>query len=337
MHIQYQCEFESATLVLHKHKSTLLENNPLGDSVLRYSPILIPKENPGNLPLVALLVGFTGSGLKVISQSLWKKNLPERIAQLLAQKKIPPAIFVWPACETSLGGSQYVNSSATGDYEDFLVQELLPCIEDEYHCGGENGRIVVGKSSGGFGALHLAMNNPGYFHALGSHSGDLNFQMTYVAEFSDALTAWQKAGGPKAFLDSFPPKRLGRQAHAAINMLAMSACYSPNEKTELGFDLPLEPDTGGFRADVFDRWLRFDPLHKIKESPSVDALKSLKACFLDAGNEDEFGLQWGLRLFRQELEAAKVEHHIEFYAGGHFDTDWRYEHSLPYLLESLNK
>ena len=88
MHIQYQCEFESATLVLHKHKSTLLEDNSLGDSVLRYSPVLIPKENPGNLPLVALLVGFTGSGLKVISQSLWKKNLPERIAQLLAQKQV---------------------------------------------------------------------------------------------------------------------------------------------------------------------------------------------------------------------------------------------------------
>ena len=335
MRIQYKCEFDGAELVLYEHESKVLQGNPLGDPTRRYTPVLVPKDNPGGLPLVSVLVGFTGSGLKVISQSLWKKNLPERIAELLRTKQIPPAVFVWPACETQLGGSQYVNSGATGQYEDFLVEELLPALESEYECGGKNGRIVVGKSSGGFGALHLVMNRPGYFDALGCHSGDMNFQMTYFAEFADALTSWQKAGGPKAFLESFPPKRLGRQAHAGINILAMSACYSPNKESDLGFDLPVDPATGALNEEVFARWLSFDPLEKIKAEESVVALKALKGCYLDAGNEDEFGLQWGLRLFREQVQNLGIEHHLEFFAGGHFDTDWRYEHSLPYLLKSL--
>ncbi len=35
-------------------------------------------------------------------------------------------IVVMPDCFTAYGGSQYLNSSAVGNYDDYLVQELVP-------------------------------------------------------------------------------------------------------------------------------------------------------------------------------------------------------------------
>jgi hypothetical protein len=37
-----------------------------------------------------------------------------------------------PDCFTAYGGSQYLNSPAVGNYDDYLVQELVPYIDRTY-------------------------------------------------------------------------------------------------------------------------------------------------------------------------------------------------------------
>ncbi len=327
-----------AVLTVIEIESAALKGNPLGDPHVRACPLLLPPGG-GNaargMPLVAVLFGYTGFAHKVLNKpSQWQESLPERVARGMAEGRIPPAVLVWPACETRLGGSQFVNSTGTGRYEDFTCDEVVPAIERALACGGAGRRIVVGKSSGGFGALHLAMRRPGFFAAAGSHSGDLGFDMSHVRGFADALNAWRRAGGPAAFRAALPNlEKFGFSEHAGAEMLALGHCYSPDPESPWGCELPVDPETGEPRPAVFERWLAFDPLRRVAANPAeAGALRGLQALYLDAGEADEFSLQWGLRRFAARLRTLGIPHRAEFFPGGHFDTDARYEVSLPFLL-----
>jgi hypothetical protein len=339
MRMEYRRELAGgAVLTVREVDSAALRGNALGDPSVRANPLLLPAGRAAGLPLVTMLFGYTGFAHKVLNvPSIWQVNLPERIARATAEGRIPPAVYVWPACETRLGGSQFVNSAGTGRYEDFVCDEVVPAIEKEYGCGGAGRRVVAGKSSGGFGALHLAMRRPGYFAAAASHCGDLGFDMSHVRGFADALSAWRKAGGPAEFLRKLPTlEKFGFGEHAGAEMLALGACYAPNPNSPWGCDLPVDPATGEPRPEVFEKWLAYDPLRRVQRNEAeAGALRSLHALYLDAGEYDEFALQWGLRRFVERLQEKKVPHRAEFFAGGHFETDARYEISLPYLLQAL--
>ena len=324
--------------------SEALAGNPMGDPAERMHPMLVPAVGGADLPLVVLLTGFTGFGFKVLSKtSLWDETLPERLARLMNEECIPPAVFLWPSCETKLGGAQYMNSPATGDYETMLLEELIPAVEQATGAGGVSSdthesvsrRVIAGKSSGGYGALTLVMRNPGFFCAAACHSGDMAFDLSQYRGFPEALTCWKKYGGPQAFMDAMSRgQSMGNLEHGGLDCLAMSSCYSPNADASLGFDLPVDPETGAFQEDVFARWLEKDPIHMVEKTEYASALKKLDLLFLDCGETDEFALQWALRRFLPKLDAAGVPYESNFWDGGHFRTDHRYEVSLPRLLEA---
>ena len=83
-------------------------------------------------PVLYDLVGFTGSGLAHTHWKPFGDNVPERAARLIREKKMGPAIFVFPDCFTALGGNQYVNSSAIGNYADYLTREIIPFVDREF-------------------------------------------------------------------------------------------------------------------------------------------------------------------------------------------------------------
>ena len=116
-----------------------------------------------------------------ISKSAW--------TGLIAGGHVQPMILVMPDCFTRYGGSQYLNSRATGYYEDHLIQELVPHVEQNYRTKGAEYRAVAGKSSGGYGALVLSMRHPDVFTALACHSGDINFDYAYKPDFIKFLDA----------------------------------------------------------------------------------------------------------------------------------------------------
>jgi hypothetical protein len=356
-----------AVLTVLTFTSKVLEGNTLGDPVRRSHPVLLPPGFAGScgnqatpektadaLPLVTVLAGYTGFNHKIINKgSMWSESLPERIGRCMAEGSIPPAVLMWPSCETRLGGSQYLNSPGTGNYEDYLLDELIPQVEAELSAradergygpgdgscpslgvpvGGPGNRVVVGKSSGGYGALRLAMRNPGYFRAAGSHCGDMGFDMSHFRGFADALSCWHKYGGPANFLKELPKLKLGNLEHAGIEGIAMASCYSPDAEAELGVQLPMDPETGEIRHEIFDCWLAQDPLRMLDHPAHADALRGLDTLYLDAGHSDEFALQWGLRRVAAKLTKLDVPAYIEYYDGGHFNTDHRYEVSLPMLI-----
>ena len=41
-------------------------------------------------------------------------------------------IAVMPDCFTHFGGSQYINSTATGNYEDYYMKEIVPFVDENF-------------------------------------------------------------------------------------------------------------------------------------------------------------------------------------------------------------
>jgi S-formylglutathione hydrolase FrmB len=315
--------------------SVVLRGNPLGDPHVREVPVYVPPDHtPGErLPVVFLLAGFTGRGHALLESHPWKGGFVRAWDKQVAAGAAPRALLVMPDCFTRYGGSQYVNSSATGRYADHVADELVPFIDARYATNGA--RAVCGKSSGGFGALHLAMHRPGLFRAVGSISGDCCFEYPFAHELLVAARGLALLGGdPRRFLARFEEGYdLTGDAHAVINVIAMSACYSPNPASPWGFDLPLDVETGERRPDVWRRWLELDPLHAAVRHAA--ALRGLALLHLEAGTKDEFHLQLGLRVLARELTRLGVPHeHVE-HEGGHFGLDHRYHTVVPRLVAAL--
>jgi len=319
--------------------SEVLKGNLPGDPHLRDLHVYLP---PGyeaggeRYPVIWVLTGFTGRGRMLLNDGPWAPALNDRMDALLAAGRCRPAILAMPDCFTHLGGSQYVNSEGLGRYEDYVVRELVPLVDERFRTlPGPRHRGVMGKSSGGFGAISLGMKHAGVFGAVACHSGDMFFEFCYARDFGPALRSIRKAGGVEAWYRNFRGAlKLRNEDHAPLDTLAMAACYSPNPNAPPTYcDLPFDLETGVARPDVVARWAAFDPLNLV-ERHAAD-LKTLRLLFLDCGTEDEFYLELGARQMSAKLKALGVAHEYQEFADGHMGVSYRYDVSLPKMTAAL--
>ena len=235
---------KKGTVVTERHESKILKSNPLKDPYVRDVTLYLPpgysKSNSRGYVAAFGILGFTGTGRMMFNVNPLYETLDHRMDRLISTGKCGQMIIVMVDCFTRFGGNQYINSSATGRYEDYIIDEIVPFIEQKYNVSS---RAIWGKSSGGYGSIVLGMRHPDVFSALADHSGDSAFEYCYLTDFPKAIEEFQKAGGPKKWLERFwkhPEDRRGRY-HEALNTFAMAAHYSPNPKSgELGVDLPFD-------------------------------------------------------------------------------------------------
>jgi enterochelin esterase-like enzyme len=328
-----------STLVVEQFTSRVLTDNPLGDPVTRRLPVILPPDydqSSRRYPVIYGLTGFTGSGPMMLNLSAWQPNLQERIDQLLVDGRLPPAIFVLPDCLTRYGGSQYLNSSATGRYEDYLLDEIVPHIGATYRTiAGPEGRGVFGKSSGGYGAIMLGLRHADVFGAVACHSGDMYFEYCYKPDFPKFINPVQQAGGLDKWWTEFDRKtKKLRSDIEAANILAMAAAYSPNPLARpLPIDFPFDLHTGELKPDVWQRWLEHDPVYLVERH--ADNLKRLRLLFVDCGVRDEFNLHLGARILVERLKQHGIPHEYEEFDDGHMDIQYRYDVSLPKIVQAL--
>jgi len=324
-------------VVIHEIESDVLKGNPLGDPTRRELHVYLP---PGfedsqteRLPVLLAVVGFTGTGAMLLNVDPLGEDLKSRLDRLIISGKCAPAIVVMPDCFTKFGGSQYINSSATGRYEDYLLEEVIPFVNQTYPIKNWG---VFGKSSGGYGSIVLGMRHPDIFKALADHSGDSIFELCYLPGFAKALDKYQEAGGPAKWLEKFwnDPNKRKMEHMDPLNTMAMAANYSPNpESPHLGIDFPFDLDTGVFRHEIWERWRKWDPVNMVKQY--LDNLKKLKLIYIDCGSKDEFALHWGARALVDELKKGGIEPIYEEFDDGHMNIPYRYDVSIPKLVEAL--
>lgn len=329
---------KQGTVKTLRHESEILKNNPLNDKHVRDVIVYLPPgyEQSGEaFPTVYCLTGFTGRGRMLLNDSAFTPNLAERMDNLINEGKIQPMIVVMPDCFTRYGGSQYINSAATGDYEDYLTREIVPFVDENLKTiRDKNSRAVMGKSSGGYGALIMAMRRADLFALACSTSGDCCFEYCYLPDFPKAFRAIK--GSPQKIVEKFwnEEENKGKDDFAALNIIGMSACYSPNPLSATGFDLPFDLKTGEIRGEIWAKWLAHDPARLVEKS--VENLKSLKLLYIDAGTRDEFALDIGAKILCKKLDDSGVPHVHEEFDDGHFNISYRYNRSLEMISRAID-
>ncbi len=318
--------------------SALLRGNLLGDPTRRDVAVYLPAEHDGHgLPLLVDLAGFTSTGPAHLNWKNFGENLPQRLDRLIAAGELPPVVVALPDCFTRLGGNQYINSAAMGPWEDILIKEVVPLVEDRFACGGPGRRGLFGKSSGGYGALVNAMRHADFWAAAACHSGDMAFELCYLPDMPGTLRALgKKEGSIETFITDFEagPKFAGADLHVLMS-LAMCATYDPDPAAYCGVRLPVDAQTCEVIAERWANWLKWDPV-VLAESAGT-ALKRLKGLWIDCGTQDQYNLLYGARRLHRRLAAAGVEHVYEEFPDNHSSIDYRLDRSLPFLVAALER
>jgi len=321
-------------------ESRRLLGNPLGDPHRRelfvYTP---PGHGDGErYPLVMMLAGYAATHRSIFGFHAFEANTVERLDAQIVRWECPPAILVLPDAMNRWGGSQYLDSEATGAYQSYLVEEILPLVDARFHSLPQaESRAVVGRSSGGFGALRLAMDRPGTFGAVASHAGDAAFDETMRPMLTQAAIAYDRAGGVEHFAELLVERgpRDGLDFDGAF-VLAASAAYAPEMDRPMPYTQPpFDPRTAQIDPERWGRWLEQDPLRRIEAS--ADALRGLRLVFVDAGGRDEHGLQFAARRLASGLREVGAQVVHEEFEGGHRGTSYRYSTSLPAILNVLER
>jgi S-formylglutathione hydrolase FrmB len=319
--------------------SRALRGNALGDPAVRPLLVYLPAAHgSAPLPAVYFLHGFTGSARGWTNVSVFAPTVPERIDALVSAGAVPPFVAVFPDGQTAVGGTQWTNAPAVGRYQDYVALDVVGAVEERFGTiPSREARAVVGKSSGGYGALAMARDRSDVFAHVACHAGDAYFEYCYLADFPKAAAALLDQRDAAAWLEAARRRavetKLSGADHPTLNVLAMAAHYSPDPGAPLGTALPFELPSGRVREDVWARWLEHDPVRFVPRA--LEAFRRLATVFVDCGTKDEFHLRWGARMVAAALRAGGVDVVHEEFEDGHMGIHYRYDASLRHVVPRL--
>jgi S-formylglutathione hydrolase FrmB len=315
----------------HELESEALRGNPLADPNVRPLWVWTPPgyaESDRRYPSIYVIQGMTGQ------VDMWRNRVALRPNVLeLVDEAALECVIAFVDCWTSLGGSQFLDSTATGRYHTYLCEEVVPFVDSRYRTlNAREHRGIAGKSSGGYGAMVTPMLRPDLFGGLATHAGDALFEVCYQPEFAQVARSLRDDfdGSYERFWEDFRsrPAFSRKEDMWLVNTYCMAACYSAGE-------LPFTVSTGELRRDVFDRWLEWDPVRMVPRH--ADALRSMRAIWIDAGKRDEYFLDLGAEAFRTALAGVGVtDVHFELFDATHGLIEYRYPLALRYLTERLS-
>jgi hypothetical protein len=317
--------------------SRALRGNPLGDPHERPLWVWVPEDESRRYPTVYVIQGMTGKANAWFNVEPFTQNYPERIEELA-----PEAVVVLVDAFTTLGGSQFLDSPGIGRYHTYLCDEIVPYVDANFPTIADAAhRGIQGKSSGGYGSMITPLLRPDLFGALATHAGDALFEVVYARDFAPTARALRDYGGSfERFWEDFRSGRPVFQTpgdEVLVNTYAMCAAYSANEDGSIEF--PFDLETGEIVPEVWQRWLRWDPVLLAREPQHRETLRNLRGVWIDSGRNDQYHLELGATAFHREVQAAGLPDervHFELFSGTHFGLTWRYPLSLAFLVESLS-
>jgi enterochelin esterase-like enzyme len=283
-------------------ESQALAQNRLQDSPRKHHFVLRSRKKEPEM-VVFHLSGYFGNGSQSFNLKTLESNFAEQVIHHTQQKKIPSALHVFVDAMTSWGGSQFLNSDLFGRHSDHLQNELVPLITDVFAISKKMPWILMGSSSGGYGALHHLSLEKSRFELAIAISPDSDFATSLLPDFYKTAPYLQEYDSVSTIKKALQSKDLQKKKNffAIMNALAMTGCYSQLKGTKLLF---LE-----------------------KRSRHLQK----KTIYLDVGIYDDFCLYFGARKIRSILRRKKVKNIYQEFPGNHFGLNERKIKALEWL------
>ncbi len=293
--------FDGSTVVEQVY-SPALDGNLLGDPSTQPVKIYLPagyEDFPENeYPVLYLLGGYTWDYNSYYNNH----KLLERLNEMISEKTIPPMIVVTPNAKNKYDGSYYVNSYVTGNWEDYIVQDVIQGIENKYRILKKpQSRGLSGFSMGGYGSTTLGMKHSSLFDAVCIMAGAwLDFK-----EFIQSPENIFKA----MLINEYRPS----DPWLIRAMFAGAAAFAPDSTVPLLGRFPFNPDSTT-NDSIWQKWLMHDPVTML--DTYKDSLSTFYALQMYIGDKDQ-GHMAGHSSFHQALMAHGIEHGYEVFEGDH--------------------
>jgi S-formylglutathione hydrolase FrmB len=332
-----------------------LKGNLLGDPTEQPIYVYLPLGYEGSTkryPTLYLLHGFTGNSSVWINGQYQGMRLQTLMDDSIKNGKVREMIVVAANGSNAYKGSFYTNSAVTGNWEDFIVRDLVNYVDTNYRTMPRaESRGIAGHSMGGYGSVMLGMKHPEIFSVVYALSPCC---LAMEADMSEANSAWfgvlqltskdQLSGPPQSFVHFY---------HSA--MIALSAAFSPNPNRAPFFvDFPFAlksgtcnpPPEGQLLTNtpcvqkneaVYAKWRSKLPVNVAEANK--ENLKRLRGIFLDYGEKEEFEhIRVGVKLLSNTLSELNIPHQFEVYADGDHGSLIRHRMEtrlLPFFNEKL--
>lgn len=291
-----------------------LTNNLIGTEAEQIAAVYLPpsyrRASGRRYPVIYLLHGIFDS------HDTWVGHvgIKDRLDRLIASRAIPEVIVVMPDGGNIYGGGFYRNSPVSGNWRDFVTRDLVGFVDARYRTlARPGGRAVAGWSMGGYGAIHIAMEQPELFSVAYAISPCCLALMEDLSFGNDAwrrATEFDGASDIQATLESgdfYPVVAIG-----LLSAFATRAGAAP-----FHVDFPFTMIEGQFVPDPeYDAYAASFPVQRVAERR--EALMRLRAFGIEYGVNDQFAhIPAATRAFSERLLELRVPHRLDVYDGDH--------------------
>jgi S-formylglutathione hydrolase len=334
---------QEGRLVREKIHGPSLERNVTGEASDRNVSIYLPPSydiSPNKrYPVVYLLhgIGDTDREFTVAwsNQTDAWGTIQGLMNQGIAEGQFGEMIIVVPNERTKMMGSFFTNSSATGNWEDFTVKDLVDYIDKKYRTlARSESRGIAGHSMGGYGAIKLGMKHPDIYRV--------------VYAMNPAVLGW--AGDVSVDNPAFGPlfkmtrlEEVLQGGRYTIGAICLAQAFSPNpSRPPFYADLPFKLVDGKPQPaePAFSKWEENFPLNMVVQYKAN--LLKLRGIRFDTAWEDEFThIPITTRALSHKLTDLGIDHTFEEYNGNHRNRMWGrngrlYTEVLPYFWRMLD-
>lgn len=296
-----------------------LANNIIDEDLEKKVEVYLPVdyETSGlEYPVLYFLPGFDDSN----------SNYMNTFASALNDAQVKDMIVVSVNGRNKFNGSFYGNSPVIGNWEDYISQDVVNFIDENYRTVQDaEHRAIVGHSMGGTGAVSLGMNTRVFGHVYAMSPGLLapdSFQETSVNLdlIENKIEEYKELTDDEArekYID-------------LINTMSWPQDFTFGYASVFAYDaegkapfvlLPQKDDDGNYVRD--EVWERYESgFGKLSEKllEKKENISSLSSLVIEYGESDDF--TWipdGCEYFSELLTEQGINHKLEPYQGGHQD------------------
>ena len=284
-------------------------------------------------------------------------SLKSSMDELINRGQINEMIIVIVNGQHFSGGSFYVNSPVTGNWEDFIVKDVVGYVDKNYRTIKEvKSRAISGHSMGGFGALNIAMHfpdifgvvyslSPGLFDKNGLKKSILFINEERINKYLISINQFNNLISDKAcakFINYVSNLLMTTNDFNTAFDFAYGMAFSPNPSgsvpyinypyTQKDNKLIVNDSLMKKYENGFGGW--DEKMKKYKTN-----LLRLQGIVIDVGNQDNYvWIREGCDYFHKLLNENGIKNDLSIHEGGHQDKlkERIEQHMLPYFSKMFN-
>jgi len=264
-------DLQASKIVSHEIESTAIAGNKAGISSTRNIEVYLPDgydNGKHRYPVIYWIPGYSSDAVT------WGSSIYSSVLDgAIKTGRITPTIAVFIDVHEGLW---FLNSLATGNWEDFIVSELVPFIDKTYPTIPDpQARGIMGHSAGGYSALILPILHPNVWGCIGLNDPAAWLMWYPLIDKSDVPVTTDFAPLHDGYKNL--PKDIGGYNSVGLYtkaLIELGTSFSPNLNSPILCDMPVTPD-GNWVPEILEKWSAYDLTNPNTIPQYTETLKKL--------------------------------------------------------------